>query len=107
MHCKNILLLATAFLLWTAPQTMAENKRDIALTKQFRQGFERGCNQGKTPGVNNQRKYCGCLANSYQARYSGTELTAISQIAGEAGAKGSTLVNIMMTPEAKACNAKY
>ena len=107
MNFKNALLLSTTFLLWTTPQTLAQNKGDAALTKEFRQGFERGCNQGKTPGVKNQRKYCTCLGNSYQARYSGVQLTAISQIAGQTGDKGSALVNIMMAPEAQACTAKY
>ena len=107
LRFKPIILATASLLLWTTPQSLAQNNSDVALTKQFRQGFERGCNQGKTPGVNNQKKYCGCLANSYQARYTGAELTAISQLAGGAGEKGSILVNIMMTPEAKACNAKY
>lgn len=76
MDFKKILLLAAAFSLLTAPQSQAQNKNNAALTKQFRQSLERGCNQGKTPGVNDQRKYCTCLGNSYQARYSGVQLTA-------------------------------
>ena len=107
MNFNKFLLISAAFLLWTTPQSLAQNKSNAALTKEFRQGFERGCNQGKTPGVKNQRKYCTCLGNSYQARYSGIQLTAISQIAGQVGEKGSALVNIMMAPEAKACTAKY
>ena len=107
MNFKNSLLLSAGLLLWSAPHTLAQNKGDAALTKEFRQGFERGCNQGKTPGVKNQRKYCTCLGNSYQARYSGVQLTTISQIAGQTGDKGSALVNIMMAPEAQACTAKY
>ena len=107
MLLKSTLLLIATLLLGATPQAFAQNKSNTALTKQFRQGFERGCNQVKTPGVNNQKGYCTCLGNSYQARYTGAQLTAISQLAGQAGEGGSALVNIMMAPEAKACNAKY
>jgi len=107
MCIKASFIIIAAISLTAAPQTLAQNKNDAVLTKQFRQGFERGCNTGKTPGVKNQRKYCTCLANSYQARYTGTELTTIIQLAGQVGEKGSTLVNFMMTPETKACNAKH
>ena len=107
MSLKTTLLSITALLLCATPPAFAQNKSNAALTKQFRQGFERGCNQGKTPGVDNQKGYCTCLGNSYQARYTGSQLTAISQLAGQAGEGGSALVNIMMAPEAKACNAKY
>lgn len=107
MIFKSSLLLAIAIFFGATPQAFAQNKSNAALTKQFRQSFERGCNGGKTPGVKNQRGYCSCLANSYQSRYTGPELTAISQLAGQAGKNGATLVNIMMTPEAKSCTAKY
>ena len=75
--------------------------------KEFRDGFEQGCRQGKTPDVKNQRGYCTCMANSYQARYSGVELRAISQLAGNLGEQGPAIVNLMMVPEARAYNAKY
>ena len=47
------------------------------------------------------------MANSYQARYSGAELRAISQFAGNLGEQGPAIVNLMMAPEARACNANY
>ena len=106
MRFKKHFLAATALFLSIAPQSLAQNNNDAALTKQFRQAFESGCNQGQTPGVKNQKKYCTCLANSYQARYSGVELSAISQLAGQTGQQGSTLVNIMMSPEARSCASK-
>ena len=73
--------------------------------KEFRDGFEQGCRQ-ENPDVKNQRGYCTCMANSYQARYSGVELRAISQLAGNLGERAA-IVNLMMAPEAWACNAKY
>ena len=87
--------------------TAASAQSNGQLVKQFRDGFERGCNQGKTEGVSNQRGYCSCLANSYQSRYTGLELSAISQAASTLGANGPSLINLMMAPEEKACNAKY
>ena len=87
--------------------TAASAQNNRQLVKQFRDGFERGCNQGKTRGVSNQRGYCTCMANSFQSRYTGLELSAISQAASTLGAKGPSLINLMMAPEAKACNAKY
>ena len=80
---------------------------DGQLVKQFRDGFERGCNQGKTAGVSNQKGYCTCMANSFQSRYTGKELSAISQAATVLGSNGPSIINLMMAPEAKACNAKY
>ena len=47
------------------------------------------------------------MANSYQARYSGAELRAISQFAGNLGEQGPAIFNLMMAPEARACNANY
>jgi hypothetical protein len=76
------------------------------LARQFRDGFMRGCTPGKTPGVRNQINYCNCLADSYLNRYDGTALSAISQLAGSLGEKGPLLVNIMISPEAKACVAR-
>ena len=80
---------------------------DRQLVKQFRDGFERGCNQGKTEGVSNQKGYCTCMANSYQNRYVGLELSAISQAASTLGENGPLIINLMMAPEAKSCSAKY
>ena len=100
----SIFLLAAASLIFPA-SIKAQN--NAALTKEFRDNFERGCNQGKTPGVDNQKGYCTCMANSFQARYSGVELAAISRLAAEAKDQGPILVNIMIKPEAKTCSAKY
>ena len=79
---------------------------DQQLKKQFRDGFVKGCLQGKTPGVKRQSSYCNCLANSYQARYDGKILTAISQAAGQLGEQGPALVNLMMLPESKSCASR-
>jgi hypothetical protein len=76
------------------------------LSKQFREGFLRGCVAGKTPGVKNQVGYCTCLASGYLGRYDGPTLNTISQLGGAAGENGVRLVNIMMVPEARSCTAK-
>ena len=46
------------------------------LVKQFRTGFERGCNQGQATGVRDQKGYCTCMANSFQSRYNSSQLSA-------------------------------
>lgn len=74
--------------------------------KEFGDGFMKGCLQGKTPSIRNQSNYCTCLNKSYQSRYDGRTLNTISQLAGRLGNQGPTLVNIMMSPEAKSCAAK-
>ena len=86
-----------------APLLAQQQPSNEQLTKQFRDGFLKGCLQGKTPGVKNQSKYCNCLANSYQSRYDGTSLATISQLSASLGEKGPALVNLMVAPEAKAC----
>jgi len=86
-----------------AQQAPLDNQQ---LSKQFRDGFLRGCVAGKTPGVKNQGGYCTCLASGYLGRYDGPTLNAISQLGGAAGENGVRLVNIMMVPEARACSAK-
>ena len=73
----------------------------------FRSSFERGCNQGKTPGVRNQKGYCTCMANRFQSRYTGSELMAISRSASALGHNGPAVINLMMAPEARACAAKH
>ena len=98
------LVVAIGFSIVTNAASAQSNRQ---LVKQFRDGFERGCNQGKTQGVSNQKGYCTCMANSYQSRYTGKELSAISQAATAAGDNGPAIINLMMAPEAKACNAKY
>ena len=76
------------------------------LSRQFRDGFLKGCLNGKTPDVKNQPAYCSCLAAAYQSRYDGPTLAAISQLAARNGQSGPALVNVMMAPEAKSCAAK-
>ena len=97
--------------LFQAPSIAQQNRAGAApsdqqLKKQFRDGFVKGCLQGKTPGVKRQSSYCNCLANSYQARYDGKILTAISQAAGQLGEQGPALVNLMMLPESKSCASR-
>jgi hypothetical protein len=84
----------------------ARQPSSAQLSQQFRDGFLKGCLNGKTPGVNNQSTYCTCLAGAYQSRYDGPTLAAISQLAARSGQSGPALVNVMMGPEAKSCTAK-
>lgn len=109
MKNLQILLSTFSFLLILSSPGFAQqtSKTNQQLSKQFRDGFLRGCLTGKTPTVKNQAGYCNCLANSYLGRYDGASLNAISQLSGAAGENGVRLVNIMMGPEARVCTAKY
>jgi hypothetical protein len=73
------------------------------LSRQFRDGFLKGCQNGVTPGVKNQPSYCSCLVKAYQSRYDGQTLAAISQLASRSGTSGPALVNLMIAPESKQC----
>ena len=88
-------------------QTRQSQPTEAQLSRQFRDGFLKGCRTGKTPGVKNQRGYCDCMVSGYQGRYDGQTLAAMSQLAGSLGEKGPALVNLMMQPEAKKCVARY
>ena len=108
MKLKYTLTISLAAALgFSVAPTAAPAQTNSQLVKEFRNGFERGCNQGKTEGVSNQKGYCTCMANSYQSRYTGLELSAISQAASTLGENGPPIINLMMAPEAKACNVKY
>jgi len=107
MILRVALIAALASVVLPASTSAQQQPSNAQLVKEFRDGFEKGCRQGKTPDVKNQRGYCTCMANSYQARYSGVELRAMSQLAGNLGEQGPAIVNLMMAPEARACNAKY
>jgi len=76
------------------------------LSKQFGEGFLKGCLASKVAGVKNQAGYCTCLATSYQTRYDGRSLNIISNLAAKLGDQGSALVTLMMMPEAKVCADK-
>jgi hypothetical protein len=82
------------------------NPTDAQLSKQFQDDFMKGCLQGKTPGLKNQATYCNCMVKSYQTRYDGRALAAITQLSGTAGEQGPALVGLMMSPEARICTAK-
>ena len=103
-------LLFGLFFILTAPsgelmaQTLSSN---AALARQFRIGYEKGCLQAKTNDVSNQKAFCGCMADSYESRYSGSELSQISQFAQQHGQNGSALVNLMMSPESMTCANQY
>ena len=101
------LLMATAVPQAAVAQTTQKQPTDAQLSRQFRDGFLKGCRTGKTPGVRNQRGYCDCMASSYTRRFDGKTLAAISQLASTAGKNGPALVNVMMQPEAKKCVARY
>jgi|Laugresu1bdmlbsd_1035121.scaffolds.fasta_scaffold04429_2 hypothetical protein len=75
-------------------------------TKQFSDGFIKGCLQSKTVDVKNLAKYCTCMARSYETRYDVATLSAIAQLSGNVGPQGPALVNLMMAPEARACSNK-
>lgn len=107
MILRVALIAALASAILPSSAFAQQQPSNAQLVKEFRDGFEQGCRQGKTPDVKNQRGYCTCMANSYQARYSGAELSAMSQLAGNLGEQGPAIVNLMMAPEARACNAKY
>ena len=109
MKTFRILLGTLSFLFFLSPPGFAQQAppANQQLSKQFRDGFLRGCVTGKTPAVKNQSGYCSCLVNAYLARYDGASLNAISQLSGAAGENGVRLVNIMMGPEARSCSAKY
>ena len=98
-----ISILAIALLIPVDSQAQT----DAQQVKAFRASFERGCNQGKTSDVRNQKGYCTCMANSFQSRYAGSELMAISRSASALGDNGAAVINLMMAPEARACAAKY
>ena len=104
-----VLTGASALALGAAPLQAQVNKQPTPaqLAGQFRDGFMKGCLNGKTPDVKNQRGYCDCLANAYQKRYDGTTLAVISQAAGSLGEKDPALVNLMMSPESKTCVARF
>jgi len=108
---RNLAIIATALQLSAIPPTFAQQQNatsadNTKLTQQFRDGFLKGCNSGKTPSVKSQATYCNCLASAYQARYSGAALNAITQLSGASGENGARLANVMMSPEAKTCAAK-
>ena len=88
-------------------QTPQRQPSDAQLKRQFNDGFLKGCLSGKTPEVTNQRGYCSCMVSSYNFRYDGQTLSAISRIANTSGEVAPALVNLMMQPEAKQCVARY
>ena len=88
-------------------QTSQRQPSNAQLTRQFNDGFLKGCLAGKTDNVANQRGYCNCMVSSYNSRYDGKTLSAISQIANASVPGGPALVNLMMQPEAKKCVARF
>ena len=97
-----VCLVVTALIPQVAvAQTSQRQPSNAQLTRQFNDGFLKGCVSGKTEGVTNQRGYCNCMVSSYNSRYDGKTLSAISQIANASGQGGPALVNLMMQPEAK------
>ena len=102
------LLVATVLIPQVAlAQTSQRQPTNAQLTRQFNDGFLKGCISGKTENVANQRGYCNCMVSSYNSRYDGKTLSAISQIANATGQGGPALVNLMMQPEAKKCVARF
>ena len=103
-----VCLVVTALIPQVAvAQTSQRQPSSAQLTRQFNDGFLKGCLAGKTDNVANQRGYCNCMVSSYNSRYDGKTLSAISQIANASGQGGPALVNLMMQPEAKKCVARF
>jgi len=88
-------------------QTVQRQPTDTQLKRQFNDGFLKGCLSGKMADVTNQRGYCNCMVSSYNSRYDGRTLSAISQIANTTGQEGPALVNLMMQPEMKKCVDRF
>ena len=88
-------------------QTAQSQPSSAQLTRRFNDGFVKGCLTGKTPNVSNQRGYCNCMVSSYNSRYDGKTLSAISQLANQAGQPGAALVGVMMEPEKQKCVARF
>ena len=104
---KPVRRFTTLALVLAAFAIPVQAQSDRQLTRQFKEGFERGCNQRPKSGVDDQRGYCRCMANAYGKRYSGQELAAISNSIAVLGDNGPTIINLMMAPETRACAAKY
>ena len=101
-------LLATILIPQVAVAQSSQRQPSSAqLTRQFNDGFLKGCVSGKTEGVSNQRGYCNCMVSSYNSRYDGKTLSAISQLANQAGQPGAALVGVMMEPEKQKCVARF
>ena len=81
--------------------------KDAVLSQRFRDAFIDGCLQSKDRSVKNRSGFCSCLADGYQARYSGSELSAISQYARKNKQNGASLIGLMMSPESRSCAARY
>lgn len=90
----------------TTPAPGSRQPTDAQLREQFRNNFLRGCLSGRTQGVRNQTAYCNCYANAYLARYDGRTLSLITQLAEQSGKNGPALVDLMMSPERRACTSR-
>ena len=81
--------------------------KDAVLSQRFRDAFIDGCLQSKDRSVKNRSGFCSCLADGYQARYSGSELSAISRYARKNKQNGASFIGLMMSPESRSCAARY
>ena len=88
-------------------QTAQSQPSSAQLTRRINDGFVKGCLAGKTPNISNQRGYCNCMVSSYNSRYDGKTLSAITQLANQAGQPGAALVGVMMEPEKQKCVARF
>jgi hypothetical protein len=61
----------------------------------------------KNPASTIKEAIAAAWPTAYGKRYSGQELAAISNSIAVLGAKGPTIINLMMAPETRACSAKY
>lgn len=75
---------------------------DQEFAKQFQKNVYQGCANKPNKNIKDHKRYCSCYAGSYLARYTPTELKAIS-LAGERGSQIVNTIVLMMSPEIKAC----
>lgn len=104
MRPVSCLFYALSFLL-AGPLIAQPNlqNNDAQQRAMFRQGFLKGCLAGKSTGNQNQPRFCNCLADAYNTRYSGNNLVVISSLAAQLGSRGPLMVDVMMTPERQVC----
>lgn len=100
-------LAALMLVVWAASPSDAQStngQNTGSAASGFVARFRQGClGSDKEASSPSRQRYCGCLLDAYQQRYSESELTAITQLASQAGTAGPAVVNAMMSPERRRC----
>jgi len=102
---KLVVLAALLLAAWAAPPCDAQPASSTTTGSGFVARFRQGC-LGSPDQANlspSRQRYCSCLLEAYQQRYSESELTAITELASQAGKVGPAVVNAMMSPERRRC----